>query len=191
MLFNTVPFFIFLAIVLVLFYAASRALRKWILLSASYFFYMSWNPKFIALLLTLTAIDYTAAIMMERGAKIHRKLFLILGLTANLGFLGFFKYYNFLGDNLALLLGRPPHSFALAHHSSARHQLSYLPKHVVHHRRVSRRTESDPQPDRLRAVHRLFPATGGRTDRSRARILQAICTHGVRRSAKNSFAAFC
>ena len=38
----------------------------------------------------------------------------MIGLAANLGFLGFFKYYNFLGDNFALLLGRPPHSFALA-----------------------------------------------------------------------------
>jgi len=113
MLFNTVPFFIFLAVVLALFYAAPRPFRKYILLIASYYFYMSWNPKFIALLLTLTAIDYIAAIMIERGGKIHRKLFLILGLSANLGFLGFFKYYNFLGDNFALLLGRPPHSFAL------------------------------------------------------------------------------
>src|ERR1700739_3582883 len=113
MLFNTVPFFIFFAVVLVLFYASPRPFRKYILLIASYYFYMSWNPKFIALLLTLTAIDYVAAIMIERGEKIHRKLFLILGLSANLGFLGFFKYYNFLGDNFAALLGRPPHSFAL------------------------------------------------------------------------------
>ena len=113
MLFNTVPFFLFLAVVLILFYASPRALRKYILLIASYYFYMSWNPKFIALLLTLTAIDYTAALMIERGKPIHRKLFLIIGLTANLGFLGFFKYFNFLADNFALLLGRPPHSFAL------------------------------------------------------------------------------
>jgi len=114
MLFNTPQFFAFLLVVLVLFYASPRGARKWILLAASYFFYMSWNPKFIALLLTLTAIDYTAALAIERNSGARRKLFLIAGLTGNLGFLGFFKYYNFLGDNLALLLGRPPHSFALA-----------------------------------------------------------------------------
>src|SRR5580704_16288561 len=114
MLFSTIPFFEFLAVVLALFYIAPRPLRKYILLAASYFFYMSWNAKFIALLLTLTVIDYTAALWIERTEGPKRKLFLIVGLAANLGFLGFFKYYNFLGDNFAALLGRPPHSFALA-----------------------------------------------------------------------------
>jgi alginate O-acetyltransferase complex protein AlgI len=114
MLFSTPRFFAFLIVVLALFYASPRAFRKWILLAASYFFYMSWNPKFIVLLLTLTVIDYTAALCIERSSGRRRKLFLILGLTANLGFLGFFKYYNFLGDNLAALLGRPAHAFALA-----------------------------------------------------------------------------
>ena len=61
MLFNTPQFFAFLAIVLILFYTAPRALRKYILLAASYFFYMSFIPKFILLLLSLTAIDYSAA----------------------------------------------------------------------------------------------------------------------------------
>ena len=55
MLFNTTHFFVFLAVVLALFYASPRAFRKYILLAASYFFYGSWNYKFILLLLTLTA----------------------------------------------------------------------------------------------------------------------------------------
>src|SRR5580698_8473541 len=114
MLFNTPQFFQFLLVVLILFYALPRPSRKWILLAASYYFYMSWNWKFIPLLLTLTVIDYTAALWIERSAGARRKLFLMIGLAGNLGFLGFFKYYNFLGDNLALLLRRPPHSFALA-----------------------------------------------------------------------------
>jgi D-alanyl-lipoteichoic acid acyltransferase DltB (MBOAT superfamily) len=114
MLFSTLRFFEFLAVVLALFYASPRPFRKYILLAASYFFYMSWNPKFILLLLTLTAIDYTAALFITRSQGHRRKLFLIIGLAGNLGFLGFFKYYNFLADNIALLLQRPPHSFALA-----------------------------------------------------------------------------
>ena len=114
MLFSTLPFFVFLFVVLALHYAAPRPLRKYILLGASYYFYMSWNPKFIVLLLALTAIDYTAAFWIARTAGARRKAFLIVGLAGNLGFLGFFKYYNFLGDNLALLLHRPPHAFALA-----------------------------------------------------------------------------
>src|ERR1700760_1597698 len=115
MLFNTAHFFVFLAVVLALFYLAPRALRKWILLAASYFFYMSWNPKFIALLLALTITDYLAAFWIVRsangGSQHRRKIFLVLGLAANLGFLGFFKYYNFLGDNIARLLHMPPRAF--------------------------------------------------------------------------------
>ena len=114
MLFNTIQFFIFLAVVLALFYGSPRRFRRYILLAASYFFYACWNYKFVALLLTLTAIDYTAGIWLERvSAGPRKKALLILSLSANLGFLGFFKYYNFLAANLALLLGRPPHSFWL------------------------------------------------------------------------------
>ena len=114
MLFNTVHFFEFLAVVLVLFYASPRVLRRYILLLASYFFYGSWNVKFIPLLLTLTAIDYTAGRWIERTPRgSRRKGVLILSLAANLGFLGFFKYYNFLTYNLALLLGKPTGSFFL------------------------------------------------------------------------------
>jgi len=114
MLFSTLPFFVFLFAVLALHYISPRPFRKYILLAASYYFYMSWNPKFIALLLTLTAIDYTAAFWIARTHGARRKLFLIVGLAGNLGFLGFFKYYNFLGDNLALLMHRAPHAFAMA-----------------------------------------------------------------------------
>jgi len=114
MLFNTQEFFIFFIVVVALFYSVPRSWRKWVLLAASYYFYMSWNPKFILLLLTLTTIDYWAALWIEGSHPSRRRLFLIVSLAANLGFLGFFKYYNFLANNLARLLHRPDHSFALS-----------------------------------------------------------------------------
>ncbi len=109
MLFNTPQFFAFLAVVLILFYTAPRSWRKYILLAASYFFYMSFIPKFILLLLSLTAIDYTAArwISVTESPR-SRKIALVVSLTANLGLLGFFKYYNFFAANLAHLFHRPP-----------------------------------------------------------------------------------
>src|SRR5215469_15048055 len=114
MLFNTTRFFAFLAVVLALFYALPQRLRRYLLLIASYFFYASWNPKFIALLLTLTVIDFAAGIWLERTtAPARRRAILIGSLTANLGFLGFFKYYNFLASNFALALGRPANAFWL------------------------------------------------------------------------------
>src|SRR5579884_3557386 len=108
MLFQTPQFFAFLGIVLILFYAAPQAWRKFILLAASYYFYMSWIPKFILLLLSLTVIDYVAAHAIVRAPSLRlRKAALILSLGANLGLLGFFKYYNFFADNIAWLMHRP------------------------------------------------------------------------------------
>lgn len=102
MLFNTPQFFVFLLVTMGLFYASPKPLRKWILLIASYFFYMSWNWRFAPLLLSLTAIDYLMAIRMDRvESPRRRKLLLVVGLAANLGFLGFFKYYNFLAGMIS------------------------------------------------------------------------------------------
>ena len=114
MLFNTPQFFAFLAVVLILFHTAPRAWRKYILLAASYFFYMSFIPKFILLLLSLTAIDYTAARWIAQTRSPHsRKTALVISLCANLGLLGFFKYYNFFASNIAHVLHRPENAFAL------------------------------------------------------------------------------
>jgi len=115
MLFNTPQFFAFLAVVLILFYCSPRSWRRIILLAASYFFYMSWIPRFILLLLALTVIDYTAARWIARTESPRsRKIALIVSLSANLGLLGFFKYYNFFAANIAHLLGKPENTYALS-----------------------------------------------------------------------------
>src|ERR1700689_3456369 len=115
MLFQTPQFFLFLGVVLILFYSTPQSWRKFILLGASYFFYMSWIPVFILLLLSLTAIDYSAALWIARaGSPQARKTALIMSLAANLGLLGFFKYYNFFAENVAHLLHRPSNAFALS-----------------------------------------------------------------------------
>jgi alginate O-acetyltransferase complex protein AlgI len=115
MLFNTFQFFLFLAVTLIVFYASPGSWRKFILLAASYFFYMSWIPKFILLLVALTAIDYAAALWIAASAaQRSRRVALVVSLTANLGLLGYFKYYNFFAANLAHLLGRPADSFAMS-----------------------------------------------------------------------------
>ncbi len=115
MLFNTAPFFAFLAVVLLLFYALPQTpgiwwtARKWLLLSASHFFYACWNVNFLLLLGTLTLVDFVCALWIERSSK--PKLALILSLAANLGFLGYFKYTNFLAGVIAPLTGQPARVF--------------------------------------------------------------------------------
>ena len=114
MLFSTPQFFLFFLVVLVLFYAAPRAWGRVILLVASYYFYARWNWKFIPLLLSLTVIDYIAAIWIEEKTGAKRRFAIVVSIAANLGFLGFFKYYNFAASNFASVLGLPPNHFFLA-----------------------------------------------------------------------------
>ena len=153
MLFNTFGFFVFLAVMLVAFYASPTRYRRALLVAASYYFYMSWNAKFILLLLTLTAIDFYAGQWVAGASPRWKKVALVCSLTANLGFLGFFKYYNFLASNVALLIGLPQHSFYLD---------IVLPLGISFHTFQSMsyvidvyRGEQKPitQSDRLRAVH--------------------------------------
>ncbi|MEZ4893151.1 MAG: MBOAT family O-acyltransferase [Saprospiraceae bacterium] len=108
MLFNTTGFFAFLIIVLALYYIVplSWKARKIMLLLASYVFYGLWNPPLILLLLISTLVDWTAG---QKLAKTEdpgaRKRWLLLSIFVNLGFLGFFKYGNFLMENFQMLVG--------------------------------------------------------------------------------------
>jgi alginate O-acetyltransferase complex protein AlgI len=113
MLFHTFEFWLFFAIVLVGFYSLPYRAGKVLLLAASYFFYMWWNPRFIALILASTVVDYFLGILLETAPAKWRKPLLIVSLVVNLGFLGFFKYYNFFASSLASLLGWPADSLAL------------------------------------------------------------------------------
>lgn len=113
MLFYTLPFFVFLIVLISLLSVVKGDNRKkLLLLIGSYIFYMWWNPAFISLIIISTAIDFTLAKKIEKtNVKSGRKLLLILSLTANLGILGFFKYANFFQDNLFIfmkLLGYEP-----------------------------------------------------------------------------------
>ncbi|MFB3904379.1 MAG: MBOAT family protein [Acidobacteriota bacterium] len=106
MLFNSFEFLIFLPIVLCLYYALKHRGQNLMLLAASFIFYGSWDYRFLALLIVSALVDFFAARAIDRTAvPSRRKLFLLASLSANLGILGFFKYFNFFIDNAARLLG--------------------------------------------------------------------------------------
>lgn len=96
MLFTTIPFALFLVIVLALFYALPKTPRRYLLLAASLFFYMAWNAKFVVLILGLIALDYFAARWIRSRTGHSRRAALLISLSANIGLLGWFKYANFL-----------------------------------------------------------------------------------------------
>lgn len=102
MLFHTLEFAAFLAIVIALVAEARNAtVRKAILLLASYAFYGWWSVPLLAPLLFTTFLDYFLAQAIEAEARDgRRRMLLVVSLTANLGLLGFFKYYDFFAASV-------------------------------------------------------------------------------------------
>jgi alginate O-acetyltransferase complex protein AlgI len=99
--FTTKAFFLFLPIVLLGYYLVPGRSRKYtFLLAASWFFYMSWNPWFLWVILFATVVDYFAGRLIESARTPgRRRLWLLVSIVSNLGFLGFFKYTNFFLSN--------------------------------------------------------------------------------------------
>ncbi len=105
MLFNSLPFLIFLPIVFSLYWVVRQQWRWLVLLAASYYFYFSYNPWFCLLLLGTSGIDYWAAQKISSApTALLKKSWLGLSLVSNLGVLFFFKYSIFF-INSGLLLG--------------------------------------------------------------------------------------
>ena len=103
MLFNSLDFAIFLPIVFIVYwFVFNRNLRlqNVFLLLASYYFYACWDWRFLSLIVFSTGVDFWASKQMTAATdQGHKRRFLILSLLVNLGFLGFFKYYNFFLEN--------------------------------------------------------------------------------------------
>jgi len=106
MLFNSFTFLAFFLIVFALFHLI-RAWRgkKMMLLAASYVFYAAWSPPYVLLLLLSTIADWWLARRIADASEVSQRRFLLtLSLMCNLGLLAYFKYANFLLDNLSSLL---------------------------------------------------------------------------------------
>jgi alginate O-acetyltransferase complex protein AlgI len=102
LLFNSLTFLVFFAIVLALHYAPffPWRVKKFNLLIASYIFYGAWNPPFVILLWISTVLDwYVAKYMYRTEVLSKRRLLLLLSIIGNLGMLGYFKYGEFLLKN--------------------------------------------------------------------------------------------
>ena len=98
MIFTSFEFVAFFALLLLLrSLLRSFNAEKWLLLIASWLFYMSWNPPFVLLLIFTSGLDFFVGRWLEHSTVPRtRRLLLTASLTANLGVLGYFKYTNFL-----------------------------------------------------------------------------------------------
>lgn len=103
MIFNSFTYIAFLMAVVVLYWALPRQARLGMLLAASVVFYGFWNFLFVPLLFVSIGVDYLAARVIEASRdQARRRLALVISLVVNFALLGFFKYFYFFTDNLAL-----------------------------------------------------------------------------------------
>lgn len=100
MLFSSMTFvFMFLPIVCALYLLSNKRFHNPILLAASIIFYAWGEPKYLAIMLLTILINYAGAIAVEKFNS-HKKFWLISTIVVDLGLLIYFKYFNFIIDNI-------------------------------------------------------------------------------------------
>lgn len=117
MLFNSYLFWVFFALVFILYRRLRHRAQNHMLLVASYVFYGYWDWRFLFLMLFSTVVDYGAAILIARSrAHARRKAVLVTSIVIQLSLLGLFKYFGFFSQQLASvfsLIGIPVYLPAL------------------------------------------------------------------------------
>ncbi|HPU16434.1 MAG TPA: hypothetical protein PK808_10115 [Polymorphobacter sp.] len=93
MIFNSLTFFVFLAIVIPLYWVLPRQPRLLLILAAGVVFYGFWRFDFLLLLFASITLDFFSALIIDgASSQRRRRLFLTLSVVMNLTLLGFFKY---------------------------------------------------------------------------------------------------
>ena len=103
MLFNSIDFAFFLPLVFALYWGVFKGniqRQNLLIVAASYVFYAWWDWRFLFLIIFSTLVDFWVAKRMANVTNTQkRKALLWVSIAVNLGFLGFFKYYNFFLEN--------------------------------------------------------------------------------------------
>ena len=96
MIFTSFKFLLFFVIVTFVYFLLNKKLKLYWLLISSYYFYMSWNPKYALLMLFSTIITYLSGIFISKSKNNKtKKLFVGLSFFINIAILFLFKYYSF------------------------------------------------------------------------------------------------
>ena len=107
MLFNSLDFFVFFPIVVLVYFIVPRKIRYIWLLVASYYFYMCWNAEYALLIGVSTLITYISGLFLCKLKKTWlRKLVVAMSFISNLGILVFYKYFDFLLENVNAILSK-------------------------------------------------------------------------------------
>jgi alginate O-acetyltransferase complex protein AlgI len=106
--FNSVDFLIFFPIVTFIYFMIPHKYRWVWLLASSYYFYMSWNEKYVVLMVTTTVITYFSGLLIEKANGIDddkksirlKKFWVFASFACNIGILFLFKYFKFFSLSL-------------------------------------------------------------------------------------------
>jgi alginate O-acetyltransferase complex protein AlgI len=107
MLFNSGVFLKFFAAFLLVYWLVRNHLRarNILIVVASYLFYGWWDYRFLGLILFSSVLDYGVGLSIARQTEARgRKMWLAASIVANLGILGFFKYFNFFITSFGVVL---------------------------------------------------------------------------------------
>ncbi|MGZ3919301.1 MAG: MBOAT family O-acyltransferase [Bacteroidia bacterium] len=97
MLFNSLIFTLFLPLAFIGYWVTPSRYRNYFLLAASYYFYFSYNPWFLLLLIGTSSFDFWCAKQIQQQQLSQsKKIFLLLSLVSNIGVLFIFKYLVFV-----------------------------------------------------------------------------------------------
>lgn len=102
MSFNSLQFLAFMLVAIFFIWNLKGRPQKYVVLALSYFFYGTWNWRFLALIVLSTVVDYSVARALDGStSELSRRRLLLFSLVVNLGVLGIFKYFNFFIDSAA------------------------------------------------------------------------------------------
>ena len=109
MVFSSITFlFYFLPIVLFLYFISPKKFKNAVLLLASFVFYFLGEPKYVFIMLATIFVTYLGGLLIDKYKQKEKKnitkIIFILTIIINVGILIYFKYINFLIDNINLLL---------------------------------------------------------------------------------------
>jgi alginate O-acetyltransferase complex protein AlgI len=110
MSFVSYAFAVFLPLVLVLNVLLRGRPRMWMLFAASYVFYGWWDWRFLSLIIASSVIDFACGSALDRSrnpdrSTASRSVILAVSVCANLGVLGFFKYFGFFVESARAVIG--------------------------------------------------------------------------------------
>ena len=104
MIFSSITFlFYFLPVLLIVYYLVPKKAKNIVLLVSSMLFYFVGEPKYIFLMLVSILVTYIFGLLISKYEK-HSKILLTVALIITGSFLVFFKYFDFLIENVNLFL---------------------------------------------------------------------------------------